>query len=105
MKYLVTGGTGLVGRALCQALLDDGHEVVVLTRLARPSHSPRQRFVGWSPPVLGSWTEELDGADGVVHLAGESVVAGRWTPEQKRRIVESRVGSTETLVRAMRQAA
>lgn len=104
MKYVVTGGTGFIGGALCQVLLDDGHEVVVLTRLARPSRHRRQRFVGWSPPDLGPWVQEgLDGADGLVHLAGESIVAARWTAEQKRRIVDSRVGSTETLVRAMRQ--
>ena len=105
MKLIVTGGTGFIGRALCQTLEHDGHEVVILTRSCGAQVQGRQRLVSWAPPAPGPWQREIDGADGIVHLAGESVVAKRWSAEQKRRITDSRIGSTIAVVEAIRQAA
>ena len=100
MNVLIAGGTGFVGSALTRRLLQRGHKVSLLSR--RPS-AP-----GGTPPVY-HWNPERDefdpnsltGADAVVNLAGENLAGGRWTPERKRRLVESRVLATRFLVRRM----
>jgi uncharacterized protein len=102
MKVLVTGATGLIGSALCDALLDRGDEVVGLTR--DPAKAGRARpGVEWQPwePILerppGS---AFEGVDGVVNLVGEKINQ-RWTEEAKRRIMESRGTATHNLVGAI----
>jgi uncharacterized protein (TIGR01777 family) len=103
-RILVTGGTGLVGRRLVEALRDDGLEVGAVTR------SPeRARFdegvepVGWDGVQVAP--EELAKSGAVVHLAGEPVFGGLFTAERRRRILESRVDSTRALVRALSELA
>lgn len=91
MKVFVTGATGLIGRAVCEALVARGDEVVGLSR----SGSRSLDLVTGDPSVPGPWLEALAGCDACVHLAGEPVAEGRWTAEKKRRIRESRVRSTE----------
>jgi uncharacterized protein (TIGR01777 family) len=95
MQVFVTGATGLVGRALCAALVGRGHGVVALSR-ARDAAARLPggvRVEAGDPGVPGPWQEALARCDACVHLAGEPV-AGRWTAERKRRIRESRVAST-----------
>lgn len=104
MRLVVTGGTGFIGGALCQALLRDGHEVLLLTRapsssLAAPDE--RVRVVPWQPGIDSGWMAQLDGVDGVINLAGESIAARRWTATQKRRILQSRLEVTTALVDAI----
>ena len=105
MRLVVTGGTGFIGSALCRVLEETGHELVILSRTTRPQPGGRRRLVVWQPPASGPWERELDGADGVIHLAGESVVGKRWTPAQKQRLAESRVKSTRAIVAAITRAA
>ncbi len=106
MRVLVSGSTGLIGRALCAKLEASGmHEIV---RLLRPGSKPVLPSAGdagstvrWEP--ASGW---LDGAalraagpfDAVVNLAGESIASGRWSPERKERIRSSRIASTRLLV-------
>ena len=106
MRVAVAGGTGFIGRALVQALLCDGHEVVVLTRVAAPAaqSTERLRFVAWQPQQTGPWTEALVGVDGVINLAGEPLIGRRWTSAQKAIILSSRVAATDALVEAMRRS-
>ena len=106
MRLLLTGGTGFVGSALRESLTQKGHEVVILTRQASRENQPgiRTRYAYWNPNQSGPWERELDGVDGVVNLAGEPIVEKRWTPEQKQKIVESRVGATHAIVEAIRNA-
>jgi uncharacterized protein (TIGR01777 family) len=93
MKILVTGATGLIGRALSGVLKQEGHDVIPLRR-----GSKNQRAPHWDPET-GAVT--LDGSyEAVVHLAGESVV-GRWTQAKKRRIYESRAQGTRLLSEAL----
>ena len=102
MKLVIVGGTGFIGRPLGQWLSAAGHEVVVLTRRSPDHPAGSIRYAPWQPEAPGPWQGELDGAGGVVNLAGEPIVARRWTAEQKRRILESRVASTDAVVTALR---
>lgn len=103
MHILVTGGTGLIGRALVADLLDAGHRVTVLTRHAAAAQAvdPRATVAEWLNN--NGWERRLGGVDAVVHLAGETINQ-RWTPQAKRRIRDSRVVSTRLLVQTLRDA-
>ena len=101
MRFVLAGASGFLGRPLVRSLLADGHDVVVLTRRPNTAASGH-REVGWQPDgTAGPWAEVLDGADGVVNLAGESIAGGRWTPARKAAITESRLLSTRSLVAAI----
>ena len=100
MTVTITGATGFIGRRLMTALLGEGHSVRALSRRAGAAVHPNARLFVWNPMTEAPPREALEGADGVVHLAGEPV-AQRWTPEAKRRIRESRVGGTRRLVEAL----
>ncbi len=95
MKILVTGSTGLVGSALLPRLLAEGHQVHRMVR--RPSVKAANE-VFWNPALGILDPASLEGFDVIVHLAGESIAAARWTPEIKKRIVDSRVRGTKLLV-------
>lgn len=105
MRIVVSGSHGLVGRALISSLTSDGHEVIRLVR-NKPS-GPGE--VEWHPNEGGIDASNLEGVDAVVHLAGESIAANRWTEEKKRAIRDSRVKGTtllsETLARLSRPPA
>ena len=106
MRLILTGGTGFIGNALRESLVQKGHEVVVFTRQSARENQPgiRTRYSYWNPPGGGRWERELEGMDGVINLAGEPIVGRRWTQEQKQKILESRVGTAQALVRAIRAA-
>ncbi|MCC6954416.1 MAG: TIGR01777 family oxidoreductase [Deltaproteobacteria bacterium] len=91
-KIIVTGGTGLVGRALVAAL-SPTYDIRVLSRSAKTPHSIR-----WDPARGEVDLRELEGAFAVVHLAGENIAALRWTKSKKNRILRSRVDGTRFLV-------
>lgn len=94
MHVLVTGGTGLMGAALCRALLDAGHRVTAMSRSASPRLPAGVDAVQGDPARPGRWQDVLRGCDACVHLAGEPIAAGRWTDQRKRAIRDSRVEST-----------
>jgi uncharacterized protein (TIGR01777 family) len=96
VKVLITGGSGLIGSALRGALGKQGHEVVTLTR--SPGRRPGEFH--WDPARGHIDPAALDGIEAVVHLAGETV-AGRWTAEKKRRILDSRVQGTRLVSKAI----
>lgn len=103
MHVVVSGATGLIGRALVADLLASQQQVTLLTR--KPAFEPPAdaavRVVGWQPPHLGDWASVVDGADAVVNLAGSPVVATRWTAAEKTRILQSRLDSTRAIVDAI----
>jgi hypothetical protein len=103
MKVLIAGGSGLIGRAICEALLAAGHEPVILSRNpGREGGLPAgTRTVAWDPAKAGPWTQELVGAGAVINLAGDSIGRWPWTPGRKRSLVTSRVTATGTLVDAI----
>jgi uncharacterized protein (TIGR01777 family) len=94
MKILISGSHGLVGSALTKSLEGDGHEVVPLVRYT-PQYGSEE--IVWSPERYSIALGRIEGFDGVVHLAGESIAEGRWTEEKKKRIRESRVKGTQLL--------
>ena len=91
MNVLISGATGLIGSALTPELEAGGHTI---TRLSRSRTGPGT--IHWDPEA-GTIDGGLEGTEAVVHLAGESIAEGRWTPEKKRRIVDSRVKGTRLL--------
>ncbi|MSR83925.1 MAG: TIGR01777 family protein [Candidatus Latescibacteria bacterium] len=92
MKILVTGSGGLIGAALVQSLRTQGNEVCCLKRGTTNGDG-----IGWDPEAGRLDAGALEGLDAVVHLAGENIAAGRWTPERKQRILASRVQGTQLL--------
>ena len=100
MKIVIPGGSGQVGTILARAFSAAGHDVVVLSR--RPARHP-WRVVPWDGASPGDWTNELDGAHVVINLAGRSVNC-RYTPANRREILESRVRSTRVVGEAIAAA-
>jgi len=102
MKVIVTGSTGLVGRALVRSLLSDGQEVTRLVRGgAQEFRAPGTKAVQWEPEKGVVNAAELEGHDAAVHLAGDPIAEGRWDDEKKRRIRESRVKGTRLLAETL----
>ena len=100
MKIVIAGGTGQVGTVLARKFHARGDEVVILSR--KPA-SADWRVVTWDARNLGDWKEEIDGADVVINLAGRSVNC-RYTPENRRQIMDSRVNSTKVIGEAISQS-
>lgn len=98
MRVAVTGSTGFVGRALLRGLLTAGHEPV---RVVRSAPSDSIESVTWDPEQGRLDPGDLSGIDAVIHLAGESIGRRRWSEAQKRRIRDSRTGSTALLAETM----
>ena len=97
MRVLVTGASGLIGAALAPALEARGHHVVRLVRV--PPRGPDE--FRWDPGARSLDPAALAGCEAVIHLAGESLAAGRWTAGRKARIRSSRVDSTRLLAEAV----
>jgi uncharacterized protein (TIGR01777 family) len=101
---VITGGTGFIGSALTVALLSRGYRVRILTR-NRDFYEKKKllpvEYFSWNSLKDPAPQEALEGAFAVVHLAGESVTAGRWTESQKKILVESRIQSTRNLLRGI----
>lgn len=97
MRILITGGTGLIGRHLCKALLAEGHELTVFSR--KPETVPFKCGEGvHAMAALDEWQPELT-FDAVINLAGEPIVDAPWTPQRKQMLWQSRVTLTGELVR------
>jgi uncharacterized protein len=106
-KVVVSGGTGFVGRALVARLLRESADVVLLARDApaarRSLRGTPVRIVAYdaaASPLAPEVAAEVAAADAVVNLAGEPVDQGRWTPQRKALLWESRVVGTAMLARA-----
>jgi uncharacterized protein len=102
MRVLVTGASGLIGSAVCDALLARGDEVVGLTRDPDRSRAtnPTVRWLAWNPATERPPDAAFEHVDGVVNLIGENINQ-RLTAAAKQRIRDSRVRATKNLVDAM----
>jgi len=98
MKILISGSSGLVGRALSSALRGEGHTVA---RLVRPGGTLSPGDVSWDPMAATVDTAAMEGTDAVVHLSGASIAGARWTPGRKAILRSSRIDTTRVLVDAL----
>lgn len=101
MKIVIAGGSGQIGSILARALAADSHDVVVLSRHPHPAP---WRMVHWNGVTPAGWTAEVDGSDIVINLAGRNVNC-RYTPRNRRDILDSRVLSTRIVGQAIGAAA
>lgn len=102
MKVLVAGASGLIGSAVCDALLARGDTVVGLSRDPQRARGTNPAVVWhrWEPTLERPPEDAFDGVDGVINLVGESLDQ-RWTDESKQRMMDSRRTSTRNLVQAI----
>jgi uncharacterized protein (TIGR01777 family) len=111
---MITGGTGMIGRAVSKALLEAGFRVIILTRDHRvndpvktiqqqdePAIVPALQYAGWNIEKGEIDREALAQADAIIHLAGAGIAEKRWTRKRKKEILDSRIKSGELLVNAL----
>lgn len=106
MKIAIAGATGFVGSRLIEQLQAQGDTVMILTRSPDRARIrfPQAEIVGYNPLKSGDWQQSLSGCDAVVNLAGEPIAEKRWTPAQKKIIMESRQLGTQKIVEAIELA-
>lgn len=92
MHILITGGTGFIGTALCQALVQQGYRLTVLSR----QHLPNTQAVTFIQNIAN--LNDLDDFDAIINLAGEPIFERKWSDVQKQKLRQSRIEITQTLV-------
>ncbi len=97
----ITGGTGLIGKALTHYFTAKGHAIIVLTRAAKSSTNPLIRYLQWNPEKGMIDETAISTADYIIHLAGAGVADKRWSKKRKEEIKQSRVQSSALLVDAL----
>ena len=102
MNVFMTGGTGFVGTYLTKRLIAEGHKVTILTQ---PLGSAALKLSGLAyadgnPTVKGLWQDSVKEHDVIINLAGASIFS-RWTPQQKKILLQSRIETTRNLVSAL----
>jgi len=101
MKVLITGGTGLVGRAISKSLLESGYQVAILSRNIERSGIMAFK---WDFESKYIDPEAIEFADVIINLAGENISAKNWDPGQKKIIQESRLHSVSMLAQSIAKA-
>lgn len=108
MRLLLLGCSGFIGRELVPWLLDEGHELTLVSRRSQPFPALADRLVCLTldPAQPASWRQSqllaaLESADGVVNLAGEPIAERRWNEAQRQMLRSSRLSTTASLVAAM----
>jgi uncharacterized protein (TIGR01777 family) len=105
MRIIIAGGTGLIGKALTESLLENGHQVWILTRDPQKATLQGSALrVGWDGRTSKGWEALVSQVDAIVNLTGESLGSGPWTRERKNRILSSRVEAGKAISDAILQA-
>ncbi len=100
---LITGGTGLVGKALSNALLGKGYKVIILSReTIGKRHKENLSYARWNVKTQEIEQASIQAADHIIHLAGAGVVEKKWTAAYKKEIVESRTESSRLIISALK---
>jgi uncharacterized protein (TIGR01777 family) len=97
---MITGGTGLIGKALSKMLIAKGYRVIILTRKPRQAEN-NIRYAGWDINKGKMDESAISEADYIIHLAGAGVADKKWTAKRKQQIIDSRVKSGELLVKTL----
>jgi uncharacterized protein (TIGR01777 family) len=108
MRVIIPGGSGLIGRALVAELATAGYEVVVLSRRPQEVQGTALpagvQVAAWDGRSAEGWVTLADGARAIVNLAGSNIAAGRWTPERKQAILQSRLSASYAVAQAVQRA-
>jgi uncharacterized protein len=105
MHVLITGGTGMIGRHLTRSLVDDGHDVTVLTRSAQKMSVPAGAVaLEWDGRTSAGWGDQMGDVDAVVNLVGKRISSWPWTARKRKEFWASRVNAGQALVEAIRKA-
>jgi uncharacterized protein len=100
---LITGGTGLIGSALTNKLVAEGHEVIVLSRSAKTSNEKNISYAKWDVDAQTIDAAAIAKADYIIHLAGAGVADKRWTEARKKEIQSSRTESSKLLIKGLKE--
>ena len=103
---LITGGTGLIGKALTELLLQKNYDVIILTRSSNINHQSsdtRIRYAQWDIEKQTIDAFAIRDAGYIIHLAGAGVADKRWTTKRKKEIVESRTKSSELIIKSLKE--
>lgn len=104
-RVIITGGTGFIGRPLSLRLVEEGFDVVCLTRnvsAAKNRGGNGIKFVEWDGKSEEGWSDYADGATAIINLAGESIGSGRWSETKRQRILQSRLNAGEAVTEAVK---
>lgn len=101
-SIVITGGTGLIGQETVQFFAQQGYKLRILSRTELFSEVKSVQYFQWNPSDQIIPDEALRGAYAIIHLAG-APIAERWTPAYKQTIIESRVKTAETLLKAVKR--
>jgi uncharacterized protein (TIGR01777 family) len=105
MKIIITGGSGLIGRAFTTKAVQNKHQVIVLTRDPSKNLSSKDiNFVRWDGRSTNGWLDQVESADAIINLAGANIGETRWTMERKQMIRESRLLAGKAVTEAIQRA-
>lgn len=106
MRIIITGGTGLIGKALASHLIKQEHEVIVLSRNPQSARGVPfgAQIEGWDAETAAGWGALVDGADAIVNLAGAGIADTRWSEKRKQIILKSRMDAGKAVVEAVKAA-
>lgn len=102
---MVTGGTGMIGTALTEVLLEKGYKIIILTRNPEKQKHVHANlsYAAWNVEHQTIDKKAIEAADHLIHLAGAGVADKRWTKKRKKEIADSRIKSGELLVKCLRE--
>lgn len=106
-KILLSGGTGFVGKVITKKLIEQGHDVYILTRNVKKCANlfdNKVTAIEWKSYNDSFDTKTLENLDVVINLVGESLTAKRWSDNQKKEIYNSRIVATETIIKVLKQS-
>tara|TARA_B100000989_G_C19524448_1_gene465995 strand:- start:838 stop:1734 length:897 start_codon:yes stop_codon:yes gene_type:complete len=95
MKFLISGGSGLIGKSIVQLLSENNHDINILSRTKRQS-SKKVKYYKWNPKIQTIDYDSINDVDVIINLAGENIF-GLWTKSKKKRILSSRLKSLQLL--------
>ena len=107
-RILITGATGFIGKPLCRELIENGYQVIAISR--NPSRAEKLfqgkvTAIGWDDFGRDIPSELVEDAAAIVNLAGDNIAAGRWTEKKKALILQSRLKAGRAVTKATRDAA
>jgi uncharacterized protein (TIGR01777 family) len=103
---LITGGTGLIGKALTRFLTEKGYKIIIFSRKPaenRKNVSENVSYASWDIKAQTFDRRAIEQADHIIHLAGAGVADKRWSESRKQEILDSRVQGSALLVKAIKE--